>query len=85
MMKRLYSVQDTLVGSYGAPFVSHNDATAKRDLGHAAVDLNSAIGRSPETYALFRLCEYDDEHAKFINAQEPPQFLCLASDLLPKE
>jgi len=84
-MKTLYTVQDTLVGAYGFPFVSHNDATAQRDFAHAASDPSSSIGRNPETFALFRLCGWDDETGKFVNPQEPPQFICLASDLINQE
>lgn len=84
-MKTLYTLKDTLAGSYAAPFASFNDSTAQRDVVHASRDPNSLLSQSPETFALFRLCQFDEQSGKFINPQEPPQFLSLVSDLLPKE
>lgn len=56
-----YSVRDSKVGTYGVPFFTHNDATAKRSFNQLASDPNSVVAHNPEDFSLHRIGEFDDE------------------------
>jgi len=61
MLKVLCTVFDEKSGIYGAPFTSHNEATAERDFSYVVInDTSSDLYRNPIDYHLFLIAEYDD-------------------------
>lgn len=57
----LVAIQDTVSKLYLAPFVEHNDDTAKRTFAVLCRE-PGMISKSPADYQIFRIGEYDETH-----------------------
>lgn len=59
----LYSIHDSKVGVYNAPFVQANDNAAIRAFTDEVNNPDSLLNRHPEDFTLFCLGSYDDDVA----------------------
>lgn len=60
MIHKAYSILDTAINVYGAPFVSQYEGLALRYFTSQANDPSSDIGRYPSQFHLFCVGEFDD-------------------------
>lgn len=60
MLYSVYAVKDELV-SFGAPFISENDAAASRLILNAFNIPNSLYSTRPQDYTLYKIGTYDTE------------------------
>ena len=60
----LYSIFDSKVGVYNAPFVQANDNSATRAFSDEVNNPDSLLNRHPEDFTLFCLGSYDDDVAQ---------------------
>ena len=82
MMLKIYSVMDVKASAFMSPFFTAHDGQAVRSFGDACNDEKSMFARHPEDFALYRLGEFDDVAGK-LKAQEVPEFIIRAVDMLP--
>lgn len=69
---QLYSVFDSKVGAYAAPFVARTKGEAIRSFQHACGDDALPFKRSPGDYQLFFVGGWDDNNGRLVpieNAQ----------------
>lgn len=59
MIYGMYSIFDTVAGAYTAPFISVNDAVAKRQFAQNFYDHGSVMGMNPADFRLMRIGDYD--------------------------
>lgn len=71
MVKKVFSIFDSAVGTYSPPFLCRAHAEAIRAFQQEAQNEQSAIFRSPKDYTLFELGEFDDETAQFMMLNTP--------------
>lgn len=79
-MKKLFTVYDEKVNSYGSPFVASSDGEASRMLSDAIDDPNSLIARHPEDFSLYCVGEYN-ELSGIVTAYDAPQFIVKCNTL----
>lgn len=61
-----FSLFDTKVGTYGAPFFMNHPAAALRAVVDLASDTQTTVGRHPADYQVHQLAEWDDGSGEFI-------------------
>ena len=54
MKVKLYAVLDSASGVYDGPVPAQADGVALRNFTNMAMDANTAIGRNPECFSLWR-------------------------------
>lgn len=84
MLHKIFSVFDSKVGSYCAPFFLKARGEALRSFIDTAQGKDSLISTHPEDFTLFELGEYDDSSAKFI-IYDTPVSLGVALELIPRK
>jgi len=83
MIHQMYSIRDSKAGFYHLPFAYQNEVVAKRNVAMAANQANTAINFEPESFDLYRLCQYDDVSGK-IEGYEIT-YVCNVGNLVKKE
>ncbi|AXH73032.1 MAG: nonstructural protein [Microviridae sp.] len=61
MKHSIYSIQDTVVANYAAPFMQPNDRVALRTFSNLVSDPASRISANPADYSLWKIADFDDE------------------------
>lgn len=84
MIKKLYSVYDSAVESYGPPMPFHTKGEALRWWGQACNDATLPMKASPTDYSLFELGEMDDKDASF-QLLKAPERIGMAHEFIHKE
>lgn len=80
MIREVYTVCDTKVGTYLAPFYVMNEPHALRCLANSLLDEDSELCRYSVDFDLFYLGTYDDQKAKF-ELISAPRHITKLSDL----
>lgn len=80
MTVQMYTVFDSAIGAYNAPFTARNDLHAKRILEHETKRAGSDIGKKPTDYTLFHIGEFDEDTGQ-IRPVMPTQ-IARAQDLI---
>ncbi|WNK12916.1 MAG: nonstructural protein [Microvirus sp.] len=76
----VYSVFDSKTKAFTRPFMMANNETALRMFDDVVNDNEHPISKHPEDYTLYRIAEYDDLTAEYINTI-PPEFISIGSSL----
>ena len=76
----MYTVRDTKVDSYLAPFLAANDETAMRMIQDGASLEGSLLGMHPEDFQLISIGEFNEQTGKITELDH--QFLGLLTDFL---
>lgn len=71
MKLNVYTIKDIKAETFGNPFYSANDNTAKRSLEQASKDPNTTISQYPEDFVLYKLGQWDDETATISTLDTP--------------
>ena len=71
MKLNVYTIKDIKAETFGNPFYSANDQTAKRSLEQASNDSNTTISQYPEDFVLYRLGSWDDSTATISTLDTP--------------
>lgn len=71
MKLNVYTIKDIKAETFGNPFYSTNDQTAKRSLEQASNDPNTTISKYPEDFVLYRLGDWDDTSATISTLDTP--------------
>lgn len=79
-IKQVYSVYDKKAKVFMAPFYSHNDDTARRDLEVAVRNPDSFISQHADDYEVYCVAEYNDADGKF-SPFHPVEFKFRVADL----
>lgn len=66
----LFSVMDTKVGAFAAPFICRTKGEAIRSFTEARRDQNSMVSKHPADYRLYCIGEFDDGQG-IINPKSP--------------
>lgn len=74
MILKIYSVYDTKVRVFHAPFFTPSRTEAERFLCRAVKDLASDYKEFTSDYVLFELGEFDNESGDFVIHQAPQNF-----------
>lgn len=82
MIQKIFSVYDSKVEAYMAPFFMAARGQAIRAFVDTATDAASQLGKHPEDFTLFELGEYDDANASF-SIHKTPISLGVALELIP--
>lgn len=61
MKQSVYSIFDLKTVTYSPPFYAVTNGSAVRMVQDVVADLNTALGRHPKDYVLYRLGEWDDQ------------------------
>ena len=72
-----YSVFDVKSVTFGVPFFSVNEATARRDFGDLASDPSTTVCRHKEDFSLYFLGTFDSGTGRFVPC-DIPLFICQA-------
>lgn len=82
MKKRVYSIRDNKMASFGVPVIIENDAVATRQFGDVIMSGgDNVMCKHPADFTLYYLGEYDMNTGKFEN--EPcPVALATGSDFI---
>lgn len=75
----LFSIVDTQLHEYSAPFIAPNKVIACRQFEQVVSDLRSNYALYPQYFDLVQLGTFDTETA-IITSSDVPLFLCHASD-----
>lgn len=85
MMKKVYSIRDNKMETFGTLVFIDNDAVAVRMFGDLVLnDKESLIGKHPADFGLYKLGEFDDTTGKMANL-DAPSLLAVGSDFLNRE
>lgn len=80
-MKKIYAVRDVIVEKFNFPFISHNDATARRSFEQTIFDnISDSVVKDLELYAVG---EFDDETCK-VTMFDIPLLLARGIDYVEK-
>nr|WAE43326.1 MAG: nonstructural protein [Microviridae sp.] len=79
-LKKIFSVRDNKVSSYGIPFFNDSEIGAARDLQMAVNDDKIQLSYFPEDFELFELGSFDNITAEFI-MHDKPKFIIGAISL----
>jgi hypothetical protein len=71
MLLKIYSIYDSKVSAYGAPFFLRTRGEAIREVSDLVNDPKTKISKYPADYVLFELGSYNDENAEIIIANAP--------------
>lgn len=71
MILKVYSIFDSKIGSYLAPFFPQAKGAAIRAFTEALNDPNHQFSKYPEDFTLFELGEWDDATASFTSHLTP--------------
>lgn len=79
-MKKVYSIRDNKMESFGTPVIIENDAIAIRQFG----DLinkggDSVLAMHPADFGIYAIAEFDAASGKFTNL-DCPKLLSMGSD-----
>ena len=80
MKVKLYAVLDSASGIYDGPVPANADGVAVRNFQNMSRDPNTAIGKNPEYFSLWRVGEWNDATGEII--PEGKECLGYAVDLL---
>lgn len=81
MLRKLYAIRDTKVGTCNPPCIFDNDAVAMRGFGDlVSRDKDSMIALHPEDFVLLYLGEIDLETGVITQTPDMIRVLCTASD-----
>lgn len=75
MIYKVYSMYDSGAQFYTRPFFAKADGEATRLFVDIAKDNDSAIGKHPSDYALFRLGTFDDGKGDFESETSPVKIM----------
>lgn len=75
MNRVYYSVYDSKAERFLPPFLTENDATAKRLFCRACSDEDHDFHRFAEDYTLFRLGEFDEVEGILIPEEKPQSII----------
>lgn len=64
MTYEIFSIYDSKLGAYNAPFFRRSKGEAERDFARLAQEANSNIAQFPEDFDLFYLGTFDDRVGK---------------------
>lgn len=82
MKKRVYSIRDNKMASFGVPVLIDNDAVATRQFGDIiASGGDNVMCKHPADFSLYFIGEYDMTTGKFVNA-DCPVVLATGSDFI---
>lgn len=82
MIQKIFTVYDSKVEAYMAPFFMVSSGQAIRSFVDTAADASSQLGKHPEDFTLFELGTYDDLSATF-TLYSSPKSLGVALELIP--
>lgn len=71
MISKAFTVYDSKIGAYLAPFFMKSRGEALRAWMDIVNDEKSAFNKHPEDFTLFEVGEYDDEKGQFKNLLTP--------------
>lgn len=71
MVLKVFTIYDSKVGAFKAPFLAQSKGQALRDWTDAVNDPKMAFHKHPEDYTLFELGEYDDQTGQYHNLVAP--------------
>lgn len=80
MLKKVFSINDSVSRIFLNPFTSTNQATALRDFRSVCVNPQTEIGRSPGDYTIYEIATFNDETGEltpttpFVNLGNGNQF-----------
>lgn len=70
-MMKLYTVRDSKVGAYLAPFQAENNLTAVRYIQNVAMNPEAMLSKFPSDFELFLVGEFDDQTGRiFVSTHE---------------
>lgn len=82
MMKKVYSIRDNKMETFGTLVFIDNDAVAVRMFGDLVLnDKDSLIGKHPADFGLYMLGDFDDSTGRMSNL-DAPVLLAIGSDFL---
>lgn len=82
MKKRVYSVRDNKMASFGVPILIDNDAVATRQFGDIITSAgDNVMCKHPADFTLYYIGDYDMTSGKFENV-ECPVALATGSDFI---
>lgn len=68
---RVFTVYDSKVGAYAAPFCMRSKGEALRSWIDVVNDPKTAFSKHPEDFCLFEVAEYDEDTGQFSNHPAP--------------
>ena len=80
MKVKLYAVLDSASGVYDGPVPAQADGVAVRNFTNMALDANTAVGKNPEYFSLWRVGEWNDAEGAIV--PELKECLGYAVDLI---
>lgn len=83
MIMRMYALLDEKSKLYGKPFYAHQDGEALRSFGDVVNDKNTAPGKFPADFTLWKIGEWDDNTG--IIKSSKPSYLAKALDFVKVE
>ncbi len=84
-MKKVYSIRDNKMETFGTLVYIDNDAVAVRMFGDLILgDKESLMGKHPADFGLYKLGEFDDNTGKMVNL-DAPSLLAIGSDFLNRK
>lgn len=87
MLLKAFTIYDTKVQVYHAPFFMPNAAAAIRAFNDLAADPGTTIGRHPSDYVLFEIGSFNDQNASLMSAElvshGPPRLVSAPQPSLP--
>ena len=83
MKVKLYAVYDKASAVYDGPVPAQADGVALRNFTNMALDANTAIGKNPECFSLWRCGEWNDATGELV--PEIKECLGYAVDLIKEK
>lgn len=76
-----FSIWDKKARSFGQMFPSQTKGSAERAFSDNVNQKDSMANKYPDDFALFQICEFDDDTGAIVNKYEPPLLICEATAL----
>lgn len=84
MKQELFSIYDSKAEHYLPPFVSFNEATARRQFQTTVNTNGHEFSNNPADFSLWHIGEYDTETSYITQADKIPRILCHGHDLVER-
>lgn len=81
MIVQYFAIWDKKARSYGQLFPSQTKGSAERSFADNVNQADSMANKYPDDFALYQICEFDDDIGVIVNKYEPPLLICEATTL----
>lgn len=81
MVLQVFSIFDSVTGTYGTPFFAVNKAVAQRMFSDLANDFSTTVNKNPSDFSLYHIGSFYDDTAHS-DVLTPPVLICHATSCL---